>query len=170
MRPTQWIAGFALLAVMIPAATAQPRPDADSLRLGRVEVSLGMPQETVLGDLRRQFHVERARGAGDDWAVIEHGKTVALVTFSQDKLSRVSKTWISTGGRDASVLADRLYSLAGEFAAGGRTACTLAAKPYQVAGVEGRIVTLSCGSKSIQLIQSRTKGSAWVTNLQEVLQ
>ncbi|HVB33360.1 MAG TPA: hypothetical protein VNJ52_03160 [Patescibacteria group bacterium] len=170
MRLVHWIAWFALPALILPAAAAQRRPDANSVRVGRAELSLGMPQKTVLGGLGRQFHVEHARGAGDDWAVIDHGKTIAIVSFSADKLSRVSKTWMTTGERNATALADRLYSLAGEFTAQERTACTLAAKPYKVAEVEGRIVTLSCGNKSIQIIQSRTPKSAWVTSLQEVLQ
>ncbi len=170
MRSMPWIACFALAAILMPAAAAQTRPDAESLRLGRVELSLGMPQKAVLGDLDHEFHVERARGTGGDWAVIERGKTVAIVSFQQDKLSRVSRRWISTGDRGAALMADRMYALAEEFAGQERTACTLSAKPYKLAGVEGRIVTLACGSKSIQIVQSRTQGSDWVTSIQEVLQ
>lgn len=167
----RWIVFFALAATLAPAsAVAQTGPDAGSLRVGRVELSLGTPQKTVLGKLGREFHVERARGAGDDWAVVGRGKTVAIVSFRQDRLSRVSRTWISTGGRETAGLAERIYALAAEFETQGRTACTLSAKPYQVGGVEGRIVTLACGNKSIQMVQSRTKRSGWVTSLQEVLQ
>lgn len=166
----RWIAWLALLAVVMPAAAAQTRPPTESLRVGKVELSLGMPQKAVLYRLRGQFHVEQARGAGDAWAVIDHGKTIAVVSFSADHLSRVSKTWMTTGGRDATTLADQLYSLAGEFSEQDRTSCTLVTKPYKVGKVEGRVVALSCGNKSIQIIQSRTPKSPWVTSLQEVLQ
>lgn len=163
------IAWFALVAMIAPAAAAQTRT-AQSLRVGKVALSLGMPQKTALAALKGQFHVERARSAGDDWAVMDREKTVAIVSFSAGQLSRVSRTWTSSGDRGATALADQIYALAGKFAKQGRTECTLAAKPYQVAKVEGRIVTLACGNKSIQLIESRTHGSGWVTSLQEVLQ
>jgi hypothetical protein len=167
----RWIAWLVLLAAaVLPAAAGQGPEPTDSLRVGRVELSLGMPEKTAITILRSQFHVERARGAGDAWAVIKDGDTVAIASFSEDKLSRVSKTWVSTGGRDAAGFADRIYSLAGEFAAQGRAQCTLAAKPYKVAGVEGRIVTLACGNKSMQIVQSRSGRGAWVTSLLEVLQ
>ena len=67
---------LALLAVMVPTVAAQPSRVADSLRLGMVNLSLGMPESSALGALKRQFHVERARGTGDDWAVLKDGNTV----------------------------------------------------------------------------------------------
>ena len=167
MRLIAWIA---LLAAIAPAAAAQPPSASDSLRLGTVNLSLGMPENAALEALERQFHVERARGAGDDWAVLKDGNTVAIVSFSADQLARVSRTWMTTSLSSADLLAERLYTLAGQFATEGRTECTLAAKPYKVGGVEGRIVTIACGDMSIQLIESRTLRSGWVTSLQEVLQ
>jgi hypothetical protein len=170
MRPTRLIAWFALIAAVIPAAASPAPPAADSLRVGAVELSLGMPEKTALDSLKRQFRVERARGADDDWAVTERGSTIAIVSFSNEKLNRISKTWMTTDEHEASDLAERLYALAGEFTAQGRTDCVLGAKPYTASGVEGRIVTIACGDKSIQLIQSRTQHGAWVTSLLEVLQ
>lgn len=164
------IACLALLAVIAPTAAAQTPGAADSLRLGTVNLSLGMQEGAAIGALRRQFHVERARSASDAWAVLKDGNTVAVVSFSANRLSSVSRTWMSSGMSSADTLAERLYTLAGQLTAQGRTACTLAAKPYSVSGAQGRIVTIACGSISIQLIESRTLRSGWVTSLQEVLQ
>ena len=86
------------------------------------------------------------------------------------KLNRAAKTWYLTGGGDAARLAGRLYSLAEQFADEGRTQCTLSAKPYRTGGVEGRIVTLACGAKSIQINRSRLKSGGYATSLREVLQ
>jgi hypothetical protein len=164
------IAWFAFLVAFAPAASAQTPGAANSLRLGTVQLSLGMQQKAAIDALGREFHVEHARGAGDDWAVLKDGNTVAVVSFSGDKLNRISRTWMTSGLSSANTLAERVYTLAGEFTQEGRTNCTLAAKPYRVGDVEGRVVTLACGSKSIQLIQSRRQRSGWVTSLQEVLQ
>jgi hypothetical protein len=167
----RWIAWFAILAsAILPTAAAQSPATLGRLRIGTVELSLGMPEKSALGSLRHEFRVERARSAGDDWAVIDHGSTIAVASFSAGKLSRVSKSWVSTEDSGAALLSDRLYALAGEFASQGRTACTLAAKPYQVGPIEGRIVTLACGNESIQLIQIRSNPNEWTTSLQEVLQ
>lgn len=166
----RWIAWFAVFAGLIPAAAAQSPEPPGRLRIGTVELSLGMPEQSALGALKRVFAVERARSAGDDWAVTDRGKTIAVVSFSAEKLSRASKAWVSTYDRGASLLAGQFYTLAGEFAAEGRTACTLAAKPYRVGAVAGRIVTLDCGNESIQFIESRAKQNEWTTSLEEVLQ
>lgn len=166
MRLVVW---FALIAALAPVALAQP-PAVSQLKVGAVALALGMPQKPALTALRHYYRVERARGAGNTWAVMEpDGETIALVTFDDGKLSRAAKTWYVSDERSAAVLVDRLYSLAGEFASQGRTACTLSAKPYRTGGVEGRIVTLACGAKSIQLNRSRMRGG-WATSLQEVLQ
>lgn len=170
MRMIARVALLAGIAAVAPTAVAQTRGAARALRLGTVQISLGMPEKTAIDALRRQFHVEHARGAGDAWAVLKDGNTFAILSFSGDRLSRVSKTWMTTSERGATILADRLYSIAREFGKEGRTDCSLVAKPYKVAQVEGRIVTLVCGNKSVQLIQSHTQRSAWTTSLQEVLQ
>lgn len=164
------IACLALLAVIVPAAAAKTPRSAESLDLGTVNLSLGMQEGTAIGALKSQFHVERARSAGDDWVVLKDGNTVAIVSFSSDRLTRVSRTWMTTGLSSGDMLAQRLYTLASQLTAEGRTACTLAAKPYRVAGAEGHIVTIACGNISIQLTESRTPRSGWVTTLQEVLQ
>lgn len=170
MRPGILIRWLALLAAFLPAVAAQTPAAGGALRIGAIELSLGMPRKPALDALKRRFHVEHARSAADDWAVTAGGKTIAIVSFSEGKISRISKIWTTTREPGAVPLADQLYSLAGEFTAEGRTDCTLAAKPYKMSDVEGRIVTLACGNKSIQLTESRTPGSPWVTSLQEVLQ
>ena len=166
----RWIAWLAIFVAIVPTTAAQTPAAPSSLQIGSVNLSLGMPEKSALGALKRAFRMERARSAGDDWAVIDHGRTIAIASFSAERLSRVSKSWVSTDDRGAAFLSDRLYALAGEFTAQGRTACTLAAKPYQVGPIEGRIVTLDCGNESIQLIQSRSNQNEWMTSLQEVLQ
>lgn len=170
---------LALLAVLAPGQNA-PAPEparsvtapasAEKLQIGSVDLTLGMEEKPTLTALRRQFHVERARGAGEDWAVIRDGETIAVVTFSQGKLSRASKSWFSTSATSATTMIDRLYSLASEFAGAGRTGCILSAKPYRMAGFEGKIVTLACGSKSIQFNESRLAHGGTATSLREVLQ
>lgn len=167
MRMIAWLA---LLAVIVPTAAAQTPRSAESFRLGTVNLSLGMPKNSAIGALNRQFHVERARSAGDDWVVLKDGNTVAMVSFSAEKLTSVSRTWMTTRMSSADMLAQRFYTLASRFTAEGRTSCALAAKPYRVSGAEGRIVTIACGNLSIQLIESRTQRSGWITSLQEVLQ
>lgn len=167
MRLAVW---FALVALLAPAAVAQA-PTADRLKIGPVTLTLGMPEKAALGALEHHYRVERARGEGDNRAVMErNGKTVALISFQDGKLERAAKTWYLTGGGDAAALAGRLYSLAGQFTSKGRTECTLSAKPYRTGGVEGRIVTLVCGAKSIQINRSRLHGGGYVTSLREVLQ
>jgi hypothetical protein len=167
MRLVVWIA---LVAALMPAAIAQA-PAADRLEIGSVTLALGMPEKPAVGALEHHYRVERARGEGDNWAVMErNGETIALISFSDGKLKRAAKTWYLTADRDSAALAGRLYSLAGEFTGEGRTQCTLSAKPYRAGGVEGRIVTLVCGSKSIQINRSRLSGGGYATSLREVLQ
>jgi len=167
MRLVVW---FALVAALLPAAIAQT-PAPDQLKIGSVALALGMPEKAALGALEHHYRVERARGEGDNWAVMErNGETVALISFSGGKLNRAAKSWYLTGGRDAAGLAGQLYSLAEQFTDEGRTQCTLSAKPYRAGGVEGRIVTLACGAKSIQINRSEMKGGGYATSLREVLQ
>jgi hypothetical protein len=167
MRLLVWCA---LIAALAPAAIAQT-PAADRLKIGPVALTLGLPEKEALGALEHHYRVERARGEGDNWAVMErNGETVALISFSGGKLNRVAKSWYLTGGRDAAGLAGQLYSLTERFTDEGRTQCTLSAKPYRTSGVEGQIVTLACGSKSIQINRSQMKGGGYATSLREVLQ
>jgi hypothetical protein len=167
MRFVVWLA---LVAALAPTAVAQA-PAAERLEIGSVALTLGMAEKPALKALEHHYRVERARGEGDNWAVMERdGETVALISFSDGKLNRAAKTWYLTGGGDAAALAGRLYSLAGEFTGEGRTQCTLSAKPYETGGVEGRIVTLACGSKSIQINRSRLGKGGYATSLREVLQ
>jgi hypothetical protein len=158
------------LGAQAPAATVKAPAAADRLKIGNVELTLGMEEKPALAALKRQFHVERARGTGEDWAILRNGETVAVVSFSDGKLARASKTWYSTSSRDAATMADRLFSLADEFAGDGHTECTLSARPYRMGGVEGKIVTLACGSKSIQFNESRMARGGIATSLREVLQ
>jgi hypothetical protein len=168
MRLVAWLA---LVAALAPAALARTPAKADQLQVGSVALTLGMPEKPALAALKHHYRVERARGSGDNWAVMErNGETVAMISFRDGKLNRAAKTWYSTGGHDAARLADRLYTLAGEFTGEGRTQCTLSAKPYRTAGVEGRIVTLVCGSKSIQINRSQMGDGHFATSLREVLQ
>jgi hypothetical protein len=161
--------GWLILALIAPAAFAQT-PPASQLKLGPVALALGAPENSTLATIKRHYRLERARGASDTWAVIERdGETVALVTFAQGKLSRASKTWFTSDEYSAGLLAGRLYEMANEFTDAGRNTCTLSAKPYQEGGVKGRIFTLACGPKSIQLSRTRV-GKGWATRLQEVLQ
>jgi hypothetical protein len=147
------------------------KPRAERMKVGVVKLALGMPEKAALGALERHYRVERARGAGDNWAVMERdGETVAMISFRDGMLDRAAKTWYLTGGGDAAGLAGRLYELAAEFGAEGRTACTLSAKPYREGGVEGRIVTLACGAKSIQINRSRMSDGRYATSLREVVQ
>ena len=161
--------GWLILALFAPAAFAQT-PTTGRLRLGPVALTLGASENSTLATIKRHFRVERARGAGDTWAVVKpDGETVALVTFTQGKLSRAAKTWFASDEYSAGLLAGRLYDLADEFTDAGRNTCTLSAKPYQEGVVKGRIFTLACGEKSIQLSRTRV-GRGWATRLQEVLQ
>ncbi|MDE3137019.1 MAG: hypothetical protein KGL59_10630 [Acidobacteriota bacterium] len=160
----------ALLAMLGPAAVAQV-PPTDQLKIGPVALTLGMPEKAALEALEHHYRVERARGEGDNWAVMERkGETIALISFGDGKLNRAAKSWYLTGGRDAAGLAGQLYSLAEQFTDEGRTQCTLSAKPYRTGGVEGRIVTLVCGAKSIQINRSQLKDGGYATSLREVLQ
>jgi hypothetical protein len=159
-----------LFGMLVPAAIAQT-PPADELKVGSVALTLGMPEKTALEALKHHYRVERARGEGDNWAVMERGgETIALISFSSGKLNRAAKSWYLTAGRDAAGLAGQLYSLAEQFANEGRTQCTLSAKPYRTGGVEGHIVTLVCGAKSIQINRSQLKDGGYATSLREVLQ
>jgi hypothetical protein len=172
MARTAWLV-FALTLIPVtlaPSAIAQAPAPADRLQLGSVELTLGMPENAALTALKRKYHVERARSAGDDWAVSQGTKTLGVASFSAGKLSRASKTWLSTEDRAAASLAGQLYQLAGEFASEGRTQCTLSAKPYRITGAEGRVVTLVCGAKSVQLFQSTLAHGGSAVSLQEVLQ
>ncbi|HEV2387499.1 MAG TPA: hypothetical protein VGS20_09610 [Candidatus Acidoferrales bacterium] len=152
------------------AVDAQAPAPADRIPFGSVELALGMPEKPIIEALERHYHVERARSAGDDWAVSEGTKNIGVVSFSAGKLARVSKTWLSTRDRGAALLAGQLYRLAGQFTGEGRAECTLSAKPYAVAGAGGLVVTLACGAKSVQLFQTRVPPSGSTTSLQEVLQ
>jgi hypothetical protein len=166
----RFVAWLVLAAALAPAAFAQT-PKANRLEVGPVAMTLGMPEKPALAALEHHYRLERARGAGDNWAVMErNGETIALISFRDGKLSRAAKTWYATGGLDAAALADRLYALANEFAGEDRTQCTLGAKPYRTGRVEGRIVTLACGSKSIQINRSRMSDGRFATSLREVLQ
>jgi hypothetical protein len=167
MRLVCWLA---LVVALAPAANAQSRRS-ERLAVGPVALRLGMPEKPALAALARYFRVERARGAGDTWAVMRGAdSTIAMISFRDGKLIRAAKTWDSTPGRDAATLAEQFYRLAGEFARQGRTQCTLSTKPYLADGVRGRIVALACGSKSIQLDRSRLSNGSFVTSLREVLQ
>ncbi len=147
-------------------ATASSR-----LEVGSVALTLGMPEKPVLAALERSYRVERARGAGDDWTVTERsGEMIAVVSFGNGKLDRAAKTWYASSGPEAAALADRLYALASGFAGDGETQCTLGAKPYRIGTAVGNILTLACGSKSIQLNRLRTAGGRVSTTLREVLQ
>lgn len=159
-----------LPATVAPAVVAQAPAPADRLQLGLVELTLGMPEKAVIAALERHYRVERARSVADDWAVSEGRKTIGVVSFSAGKLSRASKTWLSTEDRGAASLAGQLYQLAGTFVGEGRTHCTLGTKRYRIAGAAGRIVTLACGAKSVQLFQSGAASGGSATSLREVLQ
>lgn len=167
----RWLVGMAIAALGIaPAALAQA-PAAGSLKVGSAALTLGMPEKPALAALERSYRVERARGAGDNWTVAErNGETIAVVSFSNGKLDRAAKTWYASNGRQAAALADRLYALASDFAAEGRTECALSAKPYRLGTAQGNIVTLACGSKSLQLNRLRMGGGRVSTSLREVLQ
>lgn len=161
---------LALAIAIVPAAKAQAR-EGEQLTIGPVTLRLGMPEKPVLAALAHHFRVERARGAEDSWAVMQGAsRTIAMVSFRDGKLIRAAKTWDSSPGRDAARLTERLYRLAGEFVREGRTQCMLSTKPYRADGVEGHIVALACGSKSIQLDRNRLSDGSFVTSLREVLQ
>lgn len=155
---------------LAPAAAAQTTGAGERLKIGSVALTVGMEEAPVLAALRREFHVEHARGTGEDWVILRNGEALAVVSFRGGKLDRASKTWYSTASPVASTMTDRLFSLARELAGDGRIKCTLSARPYRLGTVEGKIVTLMCGSKSIQFNRSRMTRGGIETSLREALQ
>jgi hypothetical protein len=69
------------MAAPAPAATVRGAVGADRLTIGSVELRLGMAEKPALTALEHEFHVEPARGSGEDWAILKNGETVAVVTF-----------------------------------------------------------------------------------------
>jgi D-aminopeptidase len=164
------IACLVLAAALAPAVLAQTPPAPDRLRIGSVELTLGMSEKSTLAALESHYQVVRARGTGDDWAVSEAGKTIAVVSFAADKLARASKTSYASSSRESAALSDALYSLASQFASDGHTQCMLSTKPYQAARAAGRIVAIACGAESIQLVETQLQAGGSAITLQEVLQ
>lgn len=164
------LVAFLVLLSPAPAASPAAPPSSDRLRMGAVTLTVGMEEQLALSALRAHFHVERARGEGDDWAILQNGQAIAVVSFTDRKLARASKTWFSSSTLSATTMTDRLYSLAGQFSTDGRTQCVLSAKPYRLSGIEGKMVTLACGAKSIQFNESRLAHGGAATTLREVLQ
>jgi hypothetical protein len=144
-----------------------------SIEFGDIRLTLGLPQNEVLGRLAEKYRIDRI----DDGTYFvatklssnEQYDVVGTIRFRQGKLVSVYRPWVPAHSNGAE-LARSFYRLARVFVQEGRTACTLGVAENEMADGENHSVVIKCGGKSIEVHVTRTHHTKEVATVEEVLE
>ena len=152
-----------LLALLLAAPAAEKPARRDVLRLGKVELALGLSQEQATAKLEKLYVLEPITGTPSffvrEKATSGPGRSLGAVEFQEGRLASITReSWPKGKGRAtdlAKVLADAVAELVKE----GRTSCTLEADN---AAPTMQVATIRCDKKHVSLAIVKTEAETKV--------
>ena len=163
----------AILALSLGFVEARGQAVQDSIFLGNVKLSLGMPQETVIAALGRSYQV--ANGGEDQSSFLVTPKNVppfmviGNVAFTDGKLTSIMKYWSPEDQKKGVEFATSLYGVIDGFVREGRRTCHIDIGQVQDPGYDARAMFIVCGKKQIRIDISRSGQFGESATITEVL-
>jgi len=156
------------LLLIIGSTTAQVQ--IQTIAVGSVHLSLGMPKDTVISQLNPSFTV---RDHGSNLDVLTKGgppvRYVAHISFELNRLSEVIKDWSPDDQQKGVETGEALYGLIASFVQEGNQNCALALGEAHDPGFEGKTAFIVCGKKYIKVTLIHSAQIADSVILDEVL-
>lgn len=159
-----------LICLFLPGTYSHAQSTATWIEFGKVRLTLGLPQDVVLGKLAQDYRIDRAdEGLYLVTTKDEPHRTVGTIRFKEGKLPSIFRNWAEYDQQGAE-LARSLYRLVQTFVQEGRTACTINVVESEQAEGEDRSVIMKCGPKSIDVHITRLQNVPEVATIEESLE
>lgn len=147
------IVGLVLISFLAGARAERRR---ESISLGEVNLSPGMPEDVVLSKLGDSYGLEKRKNNYNlaSWVVRskDAGKQiVGRVTFSKGKLVLVSKTWANSDDSGAVAIGRAILGVVANIKSEGSTTCTLSPSQEQEPGTNLQSVLIECGPRELEI-------------------
>jgi hypothetical protein len=148
-----------LSAVLLaaPAAPAAEKKPAETLAMGPVELTLGMPQDEAKAELEKHCVLEEAPHTRSFFVYEKteegKGRSLGSVEFEDAKLTSITRERWASGNGDAADLAKTVADILGALVQEGRTSCTLESDSPSSAF---QVVTIRCDRKHVGLVVMTT--------------
>ena len=156
------------LLLIIGSTTAQVQ--IQTIAIGSVHLSLGMPKDTVISQLNPSFTV---RDHGSKLGRSDQGRASRPLRrphfFRIDRLSEVIKDWSPDDQQKGVETGEALYGLIASFVQEGNQNCALALGEAHDPGFEGKTAFIVCGKKYIKVTLIHSAQIADSVILDEVL-
>lgn len=159
-----------LLCLLLIIGSTTARVQTQTIAVGSVHLSLGMPKDTVISQLNPGFTV---RDHGSNLDVLTKGgppvRYVAHISFESNRLSEVIKDWSPDDQQKGVETGEALYGLIASFVQEGNQDCALRVNDVHEPGFEGKAAFIVCGKKYIKVTLSHSSQYGDAVILGEVL-
>lgn len=159
------------LLLIIGSTTTQIQ----TIAVGSVRLSLGMPKNTVISQLSPEFIVRDLESEGGPPGLTVLAKAgppfhyVAHISFKSDRLVEVIRDWSPDDQQKGVETGEALYGLIASFVQEGNQDCALRVNDVHEPGFEGKAAFIVCGKKYIKVTLSHSSQYGDAVILGEVL-
>jgi hypothetical protein len=140
----------------IISVRAQTSPE-QSIAIGSIRLTLGMPQDAAITALAGQYTVSQIGDSGEWELSTKDGTSIGWVDFNNNQLIGVTKEWLPEDQTSAFDAASRIYSALNDITNNSPTTCIVETGNEDQSGKEKRSVTITCGEKDVEISATKTE-------------